>query len=120
MARPVEGPARRALVLLIASGIALAGLVTLIVVWVTLGVSALDAGRAQSDPCLVAYDANTADAAVRYTAFPPQSLCTWTVDGQPREVVVARAPTGVFAGALVATVLGAGTVVVVAVAGRRR
>ncbi|HEX7806239.1 MAG TPA: hypothetical protein VF413_08745, partial [Cellulomonas sp.] len=62
----------------------------------------------------------THDAAVRYTAFPPQSLCTWTVDGAPREVVVASSPPAVVAAGLTAAVLGGAAVVVVGVLGRRR
>jgi hypothetical protein len=120
MARPVEGSPRRALVLLVASGVALAGIVTLVVAWIAIGVTALDAGRVQTEPCLVAYDAGTHDAAVHYTAFPPRSVCTWTVDGTPREVVVASSPPGVVAAGLTAAVLGGGTVVVVGVLGRRR
>ena len=120
MARPVEGSPSRALVLLVASGIALAGIVTLVVAWLSIGVTALDAGRVQTEPCLVAYEAGTHDAAVRYTAFPPQSLCTWTVDGAPREVVVASSPPAVVAAGLTAAVLGGAAVVVVGVLGRRR
>jgi hypothetical protein len=120
MARPVEGSPRRALVLLVASGVALAGIVTLVVAWLAIGVTALDAGRVQTEPCLVAYDAGTDDAAVHYTAFPPQSVCTWTVDGTSREVVVASSPPGVVAAGLTAAVLGGATVVVVGVLGRRR
>ncbi|CAN5248599.1 hypothetical protein BH11ACT1_BH11ACT1_10520 [soil metagenome] len=106
--------------LLVASGIALAGIVTLVAAWLSIGVTALDAGRVQTEPCLVAYEAGTHDAAVRYTAFPPQSLCTWTVDGSPREVVVASSPPAVVAAGLAAAVLGGAAVVVVGVLGRRR
>ncbi|WP_146192428.1 hypothetical protein [Cellulomonas sp. WB94] len=120
MARPVEGSPRRALVLLVASGVALAGIITLVVVWLGIGVTALDAGRVQTEPCLVAYQAGTHDAAVHYTAFPARSVCTWTVDGAPREVVVASAAPAVVAGGLTAAVLGGAAVVVVGVLGRRR
>ena len=120
MARPVEGSPRRALVLLVASGVALAGIVTLVVAWITIGVAALDAGRAQTEPCLVAYAAGTHDAAVHYTAFPPQSVCTWTVDDTAREVVVASSPPTIVAAGLTAAVLGGAGVVAVGVLGRRR
>lgn len=120
MARPVEGSPRRALVLLVASGVALAGIVTLVVTWITIGVTALDAGRVQTEPCLVAYAAGTHDAAVHYTAFPPQSVCTWTVDGTAREVVVASSPPTIVAAGLTAAVLGGAGVVAVGVLGRRR
>ena len=120
MARPVEGPPRRALVLLVASGLALAGILTLVVVWITVGVTSVGAGRAPTEPCLVAYAAGTDRATVRYTAMPPASVCSWTVDGVAREVVVASGSAGVVAGAVSAAVLGAATVVVVGVQGRRR
>ena len=120
MARPVEGSPRRALVLLVASGVALAGIVTLVVAWITIGVTALDAGRVQTEPCLVAYAAGTHDAAVHYTAFPPNSVCTWTVDGTALEVVVASSPPAVAAAGLSAAVLGGAGAVTVGVLGRRR
>ena len=120
MARPVEGSRQRALVLLVASGVALAGIVTLVVVWIAIGVTALDAGRVQTEPCLVAYNAGTNGATVRYSAFPPESVCSWTVDGAAQEVVVASGSPGVVAGGITAAVIGAAAVVVVGVGVLRR
>ena len=120
MARPVEGSPRRALVLLVASGVALAGIVTLVVVWLAVGVNALNAGRVQTVPCLVAYNAGTDGASVHYSAFPPQSVCSWTVDGSTQDVVVASGSPGIVAGGITATVLGGMTVVAVGILGRRR
>lgn len=120
MMRPVEGSARRALVLLVSSGLALVGLVALVVMWVLVGVGALETGRDATSPCVVAFDDGTHDADVRFSAFPPQSVCTWTVDGVTQEVVVASAPRGLVAGAVAAAVVGAGTAAVVAFTGRRR
>ncbi|MGV8977279.1 MAG: hypothetical protein ACOH17_04480 [Cellulomonas sp.] len=120
MARPVEGSTRRALAILVTSGVALAGIVTLVVAWITIGVTTLDAGRAPTEPCLVAYAAGTDDAAVHYTAFPPQSVCTSTVDGTAREVVVASSAPAVVAAGLTAAALGGAGVVTVGVLGRRR
>jgi hypothetical protein len=120
MARPVAGSPRRALVLLAASAVALAGMVTLVIIWTTVGVNALDAGQTQTVPCLVAYNAGTGGAAVHYSAFPPQSVCSWTVGGATQDVVVASGSTGLLAGGITAAVLGGATVAVVGVLGRRR
>jgi hypothetical protein len=63
--------------------------VALVVAFVTVGVTTLNASRAGDEPCLEAYAANTHDAYVHYQAFPPRSVCEWDVDGTREQVVVA-------------------------------
>jgi hypothetical protein len=119
-ASPRLDPRRRALLMLVGSGVALLGLLTLVVLWISLGVSTLRAGAALDEPCLAAYDAESDDADIRYTAFPPQAICTWTVDGASEEVVVERAPVPVFAAAGLAAFAGLAVVAGVLVVDRRR
>ncbi|MFS0702065.1 hypothetical protein AB6N24_19010 [Cellulomonas sp. 179-A 4D5 NHS] len=118
-ASPRLDPRRRALLLLVGSGVALLGVLTLAVLWISLGVGTLRAGAVLDEPCLAAYDAAADGTDIRYTAFPPQAICTWTVDGEPREVVVQRSSTAVFGAAAVAALGGIGLVAGVFVVGRR-
>lgn len=118
-ASPRLDPRRRALLLLVGSGVALLGVLTLAVLWISLGVGTLRAGAVLDEPCLAAYDAAADGTDIRYTAFPPQAICSWTVDGESREVVVQRSSTVVFGAAAVAAVAGVGLVAGVLVAGRR-
>lgn len=119
-AAPRLDPRRRALLLLVGSGVALVGVLTLAVLWVSLGVTTLRAGAVLDEPCLAAYDAATDGADIRYTAFPPRAICSWTVDGAREEVVVERSSTVVFGAGALAALAGAGLVGGVLVAGRRR
>jgi hypothetical protein len=119
-AGPRLDPRRRALLLLVGSGAALVGILTLAVLWISLGVGTLRAGAVLQEPCLAAYDAASDDADIRYTAFPPQAICTWTVDGASEEVVVERSSTAVFGAAVVVALAGVGVVAGVLVAERRR
>lgn len=98
---------RRALAVLVASGLALVGALTLVVVWAGIGLSTSRAQAAGTPACLAAVD-DDGTARVRYQAVPARSTCTWQVDGRTQEVVVASAPTSVVVGALV---LGVGGVV---------
>lgn len=111
---------RRALALLIGSGAAIVGMVLLVVCYTGIGVTTLTATKDDPDPCVEAYAAGTDSASVRYTVVPPQAICTWDVDGEPTEVVVAAASVPLFAtGAVLAVggVLVCGTLLIT---GRRR
>lgn len=78
-----------AVALLVASAAAIVGIVALVIAFVSIGVTTLNASRTGGEPCLEAYAAQTDDAYVRYQAFPPRSVCAWDVDGTREEVVVA-------------------------------
>ncbi len=108
-----RGPSRRrALALLVASGLALVGVVTVGVVYAGIGVRTLRASVTADEPCLVAYDQDRAGARVRYTVLPPQGVCTWDVDGRTTDVVVASAPTALAVGAWALAVGGVAGVAV--------
>ena len=93
----------RALALLVGSGAAIVGMVLLVVCYTGIGVTTLTATKNDPDPCVEAYAAGTDSAGVRYTVVPPKAICTWDVDGEPTEVVVAEASVPLFtAGALLA------------------
>jgi hypothetical protein len=93
----------RALALLVASGAAIVGMVLLVVCYTGIGVTTLTSAKDDMDPCIEAYSAGTDSASVRYTVVPPQAICTWDVDGEPTEVVVAAASVPLFtAGAVLA------------------
>jgi hypothetical protein len=81
-----------AVALLVASGLAIVGIVALVVAFVSVGVQTLNASRTGDEPCLEAYAADTDGAYVHYRAFPPKSVCEWDVDGTREQVVVASAP----------------------------
>ncbi|WP_309134875.1 hypothetical protein [Cellulomonas sp.] len=96
---------RRALALLVATGLALVGVVTLLVVYVGLAARAMGASVDAEQPCLVAaQDGGT--ARVRHELLPPRAVCTWQADGEPREVVLASAPTPLVVGAGTLAVAG--------------
>ncbi|WP_066587359.1 hypothetical protein [Cellulomonas timonensis] len=116
MARTAGRTRGQLLALLASSGVALVGLVVLIVGWVGLGVTTLESSSASDQPCLVAHAAE--QASVRFTAFPPRAVCTWDADGA--EVVVGQMAPQAFAAGLTAAVLGAGTTIAVGVLTRRR
>lgn len=110
---------RRALALLVASGLALVGTITLGVVYAGIGVRTLRASVTAEEPCLVAYEQD-ASARVRYTVLPPQGVCTWEVDGRRTDVVVASAPTALAVGAGTLALGGVAGVAAVLVTGRAR
>ncbi|WP_028048846.1 hypothetical protein [Cellulomonas sp. URHD0024] len=94
---------RRPLVLLLASAAALVGLVILAVALVGIGTRTLQAAQAGDSPCLQSYAQDLPGSHVRYTAFPPRSICTFDVAGAPRSVVVASAsPAAAGLGAVLA------------------
>lgn len=104
---------RRALALLVASGLALVGVLTLAVGWFTIGTTTLRASTTGEQPCLAAYEPG-AGVRIRYELLPARAVCAWDVDGTRQEVVVASVPTGVTAGALALAGVGiAGTVAAV-------
>lgn len=88
---------RRALALLVGSGAAIIGMILLVVCYTGVGVTTLTSSNEDMDPCVEAYAAGTDSASVRYTAVPPQAVCTWDVAGESTEVVVATAPPVLFA-----------------------
>ena len=93
----------RALALLVGSGAAIVGMVLLVICYTGIGVTTLTTTKDDPHPCVEAYAAGTDSASVRYTAVPPQAVCTWDVDGEPTEVVVAAASVPLFtAGAVLA------------------
>jgi hypothetical protein len=114
---------RRAAALTAGAGLAVAGLVTLLVLWVALVTGTLRTGLAEEGTCVAAATAGEDGAAISTSPLPPRAVCTWVVDGQRQGIVLAEGPAGVAAAAAVAA--GAGVVLVlgtvgVAVAGRRR
>ena len=82
---------RRSLVLLVASGAAIVGLVLLAIAFIGIGTKTLEMQQTSDSPCLQAYTQDLPGSDVRYTVFPPQSICTYDVDGTPTSVVVASA-----------------------------
>lgn len=75
---------RRAAVLFCGAGLALAGLVTMIVLWVQVATAALTEGAQVPGTCVTAAGEGVGDARVTYAALPPSATCTWTVDGGDR------------------------------------
>lgn len=112
---------RRALAMLVATFLALVGIVMVAGVYV--GVVA-STSRATSDgdvPCLVAFSDGTDHAHVKYELAPPQSVCTWSPsDGSDARVVVAQGSTAVLGAGLALAGVGVAGVVVLLVSGRRR
>lgn len=97
--------------------LAVAGLVTLLVLWVGLLTGTLRTGLAgdgaaagPAGDCVAAATDGVGDAAVTSTLFPPRAGCTWTVDGVRSTTVLAERPASVATAAAVAA--GAGVVVV--------
>lgn len=116
--RPARSP-RRALALLVCSGLAFAGVVVLAVGWIGIGTATLQATAARTQPCLLAYEPGTT-AEVRYEVLPARAVCEWDVDGVRQEVVVASVPVGVTATALAVALAGAAGTVASMVPPRRR
>jgi hypothetical protein len=107
---------RTAAVLAGAALVGVAGLVTLLVLWVGLVTATLGAGLGDGasdgagDPagaCVAAATADEDAAAVASTLLPPRAVCTWTVDGRAETVVLAERPAGVATAAVVAAGVGA-------------
>lgn len=81
---------RHAAVLAAGAGLAVAGLVVLLVVWVGLVTSTLRTGLAEEGTCVAAATAGEGDATVSSSLLPPRAVCTWTVDGRTTETVLAE------------------------------
>lgn len=99
---------RRAALLLTGSGLALAGLVTLIVLWVQVATGSMLTGAGQEQPCVAAAAAGTDSAEVRYSVLPPAAECRWEPDDTAEVVPLDAAPAAVSwiaAGAVLAGVL---------------
>lgn len=110
---------RRAVQLLAASGVALAGVLTLAFVWLGLGVNALRLSATGEVPCLTA--SQTADdVRLAFELLPARAVCVHDVGGQRQEVVLASAPTAVVVGGIVLAVGGITGTVLVLRADRRR
>ena len=130
MTRAVAGPAARrrstwlgrrtAGGLALGALLAVAGLVTLLVLWLGLLTASLRTGlsdaAAPDDPagaCVAAATDGAGDATLTSTLFPPRAACTWTVEGERSTTVLAERSATV---ATVAAVVAAAGVLVVAVA----
>ena len=111
---------RQSLVLLVASGIGMVGLVVLGLAYLRVGSGTLELSAAESVPCLQAYTAQTEGAHVSYGVAPPDSVCTWQNGGVEQEVVLVSTPAGTFWLALTAAVGGIGVSAAVAVPWLRR
>jgi hypothetical protein len=114
---------RRAALLAAGSGLALAGVVVLAVLWLGLVSSTLRTGLAEEGTCVAAATAGEGDAAVTSSLLPPRAVCTWTVDGRTQDVVLAeRSPAvaGVAAGAVAVGVATAAVTLMRSAAARRR
>jgi hypothetical protein len=96
--------------------LAVAGLGTLLVLWVGLLTSTLRTGLADDatgDPagaCVAAATDGTADAEVSSSLLPPRAVCTWTVDGRSTTTVLAERSAPLATSAAVVTGLGVLTV----------
>lgn len=101
---------RRAALLTTGAGLALAGLVTLLVIWVGLVTATLRTGLAEPGTCVAAATDGQDGAAIGSTLLPPRAVCTWEVDGVTEETVLAQGPAGVATAAVVAG--GAGVLLV--------
>jgi len=97
-------------VLAAGAGLAVAGLVVLLVVWVGLVTSTLRTGLADEGTCVAAATAGEDGATVSSSLLPPRAVCTWTVDGRATETVLAERPAAL-AGTAVAAV-GVGVLLV--------
>ena len=109
---------RHAVLLLVSSGLALVGVLTLAVVWLGLGVSALRVSAAGTEPCLVASESDP-DVRLRFDLVPARALCVQGAGADRQEVVLASAPTGVVVGGIVLAAAGIAGTAAVLVAARR-
>ncbi|WP_199732000.1 hypothetical protein, partial [Cellulomonas triticagri] len=97
------------------AALAVAGLVTLVVVWAGLVTATLregldDDAAGGAGTCVAAAADGEGDAVLGSTIAPPEATCRWTVDGREEVVVLARGSQALVTGAAVA--VGAGLLVV--------
>lgn len=111
---------RRSLALLLGSGAAIVGLVMLVLVWISVGTQTGERADAGDVPCLVAYDADEPGTSVRFRLVPPETVCTWVVDGDEQQVVVVEGSVPQFVVGSVLAVGGIGTCAVLLLAPRLR
>lgn len=97
---------RHAAVLVAGAGLAVVGLVVLLVVWLGLVTSTLRTGLAEQGTCVAAATAGDGDAALSSSLLPPRAVCTWTVDGRATETVLAEGSAAVAGAALGGTAVG--------------
>lgn len=109
---------RGALALLVASGVALVGVVVLAVGWFGIGTTTLRASAAGSEACLAAYEVGSG-VEIRYELLPARAVCVWDVGGVREEVVVASVAPAVTGGALALAVGGGAATAAVLVRARR-
>jgi hypothetical protein len=93
-------------VLVAGAGLAVVGLVVLLVVWLGLVTSTLRTGLAEQGTCVSAATAGDGDAAVSSSLLPPRAVCTWTVDGRATKTVLAEGSAAVAGAALGGTAVG--------------
>jgi hypothetical protein len=105
--------------MLAGSGLAVLGIVTLVVLWFSLVLGSLRTGLGDGSACVDAATAGTDGAVLSTSLLPPRSLCTWEVDGVAVETVLASRPAGLAAAAVGAVGVGVLLVGGTAVAARR-
>ncbi|HEY0188035.1 MAG TPA: hypothetical protein VGC67_11145 [Cellulomonas sp.] len=110
---------RRSLLLLVGSGLAVLGVLTLVVVWFSLVTGSLSAGIADGGGCVDAATAGTDGAQITTSLLPPRSVCRWEVAGEPVETVLATGSSVLVDGAVVAAAAGVLVVGGTALAARR-
>lgn len=106
---------RRAAALLLGSGLALAGLITLIVLWVQVATGSMLTGAGQEQPCVTAAAEGADGARVDYAVLPPSAVCHWSPDGAVETVDLGSAPAALSWIAAGAVLVGAVLIAVVAV-----
>ncbi|MBD8059868.1 hypothetical protein IC607_12915 [Cellulomonas sp. JH27-2] len=111
---------RRSLAMLVATGLAIAGLVTLVVLWLSMSRQTILATDSPTTPCMVEYAKEDSQAHVRYEILPPRSVCTWDVAGAEQEETVVQPSEALAVAAAVALVVGVGGTVALLVSDRRR
>ena len=110
---------RRSLAMLVATGLAIAGLVTLVVLWLSMSRQTILATDSPTTPCLVEYAKEDSQAHVHYEILPPRSVCTWDSGAEQEETVV-QPSEALAVAAAVALVVGVGGTVALLVSDRRR
>ncbi|MEV7972355.1 hypothetical protein [Cellulomonas sp. NPDC089187] len=104
---------RRAAVLLAGSGLALVGLITLIVCWVQVATGSMLTGAGQEQPCVAAAAAGTDGARVHYAVLPPAAECRWVPEGVAQTVPLDAASATLSWAAAAAVLVGVVLIAVV-------
>ncbi|WP_029290161.1 hypothetical protein [Cellulomonas sp. HZM] len=111
---------RRAAAMLAATGLAIVGLVLLVVGWLTVASHTLAATKDHSVPCLVAVNDDAPHSKVRYDVLPARSVCTWQDGDEVRSVVIAQASGTLTTVAVTFAVVGVAGTLALVLTGRRR